>query len=224
MASLASAYVFLLGLASGIAFLAITSYRRVSPAWLKWLLIAGGVFVISRYLAMALFATTESPERVWEWRRCWFATSLAIPLSSVFAVDQLIRHPAMSPKKLLAWYSPFLISYGAVILFAQMTALPDKVAGWAVHLSPGWQRLLLATHGVFVLVFLGTCILFMRKIPSRPIRIALLGLALGQSALALDGLLTAFGVWYFRPYLYSEMLALLAIWHAYETSFSLQTP
>ena len=222
MASLAGIYLFLLGLASGMAVLTLTAYRRVSPAWLRWLLIASGAFLISRYLAMAFFATTESPERVWGWRHCWFATSLGLTLSSVFAVDQLIRHPAISPKKLLAWYSPFLIIYGAVILFAQMTVVPDKVAGWAVRLSPGWQRLLSTTHGVFVLAFLSICALLMRKIPSRPIRTALLGLILAHGVLAMDGTLMALGVWYFRPYLYSEMLALFALWHAYETSASLQ--
>ena len=222
MAQAAGAYLFLLGLASGIAALTISAFQRVSPPWLKGLLAASGLFVISRYVALALFATAESPDRVWAWRHCWFATSLALPLQSAFAVDQLLRHPAMSPKKLLAWLAPFLIAYSAVILFAGVTPAPDRVVGWSLRLEPWWQRLLSATHGLFVMGFLGAALLLMRKVPSRPIRVALLGLALGIGALALDGVLLALGGWYFRPYLYSEMLALFAIWHAFETGAALQ--
>ena len=222
MAPLAGAYLFLLGLASGIALLTISAFQRVSPPWLKGLLVASGLFVISRYVALALFATAESPERVWAWRHCWFATSLALPLQSAFAVDQLLRHPAMSPKKLLGALAPFLIAYSAVILFAGMAPVPDRVVGWSLRLEPGWQRFLSVTHSLFVLGFLGVALLLMRKVPSRPIRVALLGLALGIGALALDGILLALGGWYFRPYLYSEMLALCAIWHAFETGAALQ--
>ena len=219
MAPAAGAYFFLLGLASGIAVLTISAFQRVSPPWLKGLLAASGLFVISRYVALALFAAADTPERVWAWRHCWFATSLALPLQSVFAVDQLLRHPAMSPKRLLGWLAPFLIASSAVILFAGMTPVPDRIAGWSLRLNPGWQRLLSITHGLFVAGFLGISLPLMRKVPARPIRIALLGLALAQACLALDGVILALGGWYFRPYLYSEMLALFAIWHAFKTAF-----
>ena len=222
MTPLAGLYLFLLGLASGVALLTLTAYRRVSPAWVKGLLIVSGSFVITRYVTMALFATADSPQRVWALRHCWFATSLGLPLSSVFAVDQLIRHPAMSPKKLLGWCAPFLIAYGVVIVFATATPVPDRVVGWAVRLTPGWHLVLSAVHLVFILAFLGVCAMLIRKVPSRSIRIALLGLALGQSALALDGMLLSIGAWYFRPYLYSEILTLFALWHAYETAATLQ--
>ena len=218
MAPVAGAYFFLLGLASGIAVLTISAFQRVSPRWLKGLLAASGLFVISRYVALALFAAADTPERVWAWRHCWFATSLALPLQSAFAVDQLLRHPAMSPKKLLGWLAPFLIASSAVILFAGMTPVPDRITGWGLRLNPGWQRLLSITHGLFVAGFLGISLPLMRKVPARPIRIALLGLALAQACLALDGVILALGGWYFRPYLYSEMLALFAIWHAFKTA------
>ena len=118
MPSLGALYLFLLGLASGITLLAISAYRRVSPAWVKWLLVASGLFVISRYVAMALFASAETPEPVWGFRFCWFASYIGLTLPSVFAVDQLLRHPAMNPKKLLTWCAPFLVAYGAIILCA----------------------------------------------------------------------------------------------------------
>jgi len=222
MSAEAGAYLFLLGLASGVALLTTSALRRVSPPWLKGLLTASGLFVISRYVTLALFATAQSPERVWGWRHCWFATSLALPLQSAFAVDQLVRHPAMSPNKLLRWLSPFLLIYSAVILFADVEPVPDRVVGWSLRLAPAWRVVLASAHGLFVAGFLAVCALLIRKVPSRPIRIALLGLALGQACLALDGLLLALGAWYFRPYLYSELLMLIALWHAYETGATLQ--
>ena len=217
MPPLAAVYLFLLGLASGIAVLTVTAYRRVSPPWLKWLLVGSGLLASTRYAAMAVFATTPSPERWGLLRHGWFATSLSLTLASVCAIDQLIRHPAMSPRKLLLWFSPFFLIYMAVILVAPTRLVPDPVSGWAVRLAPGWQGLLAVTHTIFVIAFLGGCATLIGKIPSKPIRAALLGLAMGQLLLALDGLLVSVGVWYFRPYLYSEMLMLLALWHAYET-------
>ena len=41
--------------------------------------------------------------------------------------------------------------------------------------------------------------------------------------LAVDGVLLACGQWYFRPYLYSEPAALLAVWYAYDTANHLNT-
>jgi hypothetical protein len=54
------------------------------------------------------------------------------------------------------------------------------------------------------------------------IRLALLGLMGAQGALGIDGLLRLCGVWYFRPFLYTEMLALFAIWYAYDSSDELR--
>ena len=176
---------------------------------------------MSRYLAMALFTSVDAPQRWWGLRYCWFATSVGLTLPSVVAVDQLLRHPAMSPKKLLVWYSPFLAAYAAVILFGVLTPTPDRVVGWIPHLSRGWQAVLSITQGILVLGFIGGGLLFMGKVPSRRLRAALLGLVVGQGGLGIDGLVLAFGGWYFRPFLYTEMLMLLAIWHAYETSAAL---
>ena len=215
-------YLFLLGLAAGIALLTVSSYRHTSPAWLRWLLTLSGLFVASRYLAMALFAATDTPQRVWGFRHCWFATSLGFPLAATFAVDQLTRHPAMTPTKVLRWLAPFLAVYATVILVAPMTASPDRIAGWTLHLSTGWREVLGITHLSFTVSFLVIVFMVMRKIPSRPIRVALGGLAGGFLILTLDGLLSALHVWYFRPYLFSELFMLLALWHAFDTASSLQ--
>ena len=185
MPSLAGAHLFLLGLAGGLSLLTLTSYRRVSPAWLRWLLIVSALVMFSRYVATAAFVTTTSPERLRVLRHVgWFVTLLGFIVPSVFAVDQLLRHPAMTPKKLLVRFLPFLA--------AASIAAPFQ-----------WWRWIL--HGSFALAFAAFCVLLIRKIPSWPMRLALLGLAIGQSYLAFDGL-------------YAEMAMLLALWFAYETA------
>ena len=222
MSSLAGIYLFLLGLASGIAFLTITSYRRVSPPWLKWVLIACGLFVMSRYVTMTLFAIAPTPQYVWPLRHCWFATSVGLTLPSIFALDQLLRHPAMSPAKLLRAFSPFLLIDAAVILFGTMRPTPDRIVGWTLHLSPAWQWVITGVQGAFVILFIGICVMLIRKVSSVPIRSALLGLLIAYIYLGVDGLILASGHWYFRPFLFSEMFALLAIWYTYDTSARLQ--
>ena len=222
MSHLTYLYLYLLGLASGLALLAISAYRRVTPLWLRWLLIASGLLVIGRDVTLALFTSPDAPQRFWALRRCYFLSAIGLTLPSVFAIDQLLRHPAMTPKKLLGWYAPFLAAYVAVILFGDITPAADPVVVWTLHLNTPWRMAAAAIQGVFVVGFIGICVLLMRKVPSRPIRVALLGLVLGHGYLALDGLLLSMGRWYFRPFLYSEMVTLLALWHAYETGFALQ--
>ena len=189
MLSLTGAQLFLSGLAGGLSLLTLTSYRRVSPAWLRWLLIASALVMFSRYVATAAFATPASPERLRILRHVgWFTTLYGLIVPSVFAVDQLLRHPAMTPKKLLARFLPFLAAASIAAPF------------------PWWRWIL---HASFALAFAAFCVLLIRKPPFRPMRLALLGLAIGQSYLALDGL-------------YAEMAMFLALWFAYETAASLQ--
>lgn len=215
-----SGYLFFLGLASGVALLAMSAYRRVSPRWLKWALMASGLLVISRYVTLALFTADDAPQRFWALRHCWFGSAIGLAFPSVFAVDQLVRHPAMTPKKLLTWVVPFLVAFGAIMIFGDFTAARDPVAGWALHLNRPWRVVAAGVEAVFVIGFIGMCGLVMHKIPVRSIRLALLGLIAGYAYLGLDGLILALGGWYFRPFLYSEMATLFALWHAYETSHS----
>lgn len=222
MGGLPSAYLFLLGLASGVTLLSLIAYRRLSPRWLKWLLIATGCFTLSRYLTMTLFATSPDPQRVWFLRPCYFATSIGLTLPSVFAVDQLLRHPAMSPKKLLGWCSPFLLASLVAILCSSPTFVPDRVMGWTLRLSTWWRWWFSLLHATFITLFIGMGLKIFSKMPFARIRLALLGLMVAQGALGLDGLLVMCGVWYFKPFLYTEMLALIAIWYAYERSVELQ--
>jgi len=222
MGGLPSVYLFLLGLASGVTLLSLTAYRHLSPRWLKWLLVAVGCYTLSRYITMALFATSPDPQRIGFLRPCYFATSIGLTLPSVFAVDQLLRHPAMSPKKLLGWYSPFLVASLVAILWSSPTFVPDRVMGWTLRLSAGWRWWVSLLHAAFIILFIGMGLTIFRKVPFAQIRVALLGLMVSQGALGLDGLLVMCGVWYFRPFLYTEMLALIALWYAYESSVELR--
>ncbi len=215
---LAAWYLFDLGLAVGITCLTMSAYRDISPRWLRWLLLASGLFVVSRYLTMALFAISPQPQGFWGLRRCWLATSVGLTFPSVVALDQLVRHPAMSPKKLLRWFSPFLIAYTLVFAFGRFELLPNPLGGVIPRLAGAGLWLLALTQGGFVIGFLGFGALLIQKLPSRPIRLALLGLMRAWGYLALDGLIVACGGWYFRPFLFSELLALLAIWFAFETA------
>lgn len=219
MASSGGAYLFLLGLATGITLLTLTAFRRISPAWLKALLIACGALTISRYATMALFSSAERAARFWFLRPCWYATSIGLGLPSVMAIDQLLRHPALSPKKLLVWMSPFLVIDALVMAFGS-SEIPAQAG--RVSLRGGWQPLFAATQAVFLIAFLGICLSLIQKIASRPIRLALAGLAAAHAYLGIDGVLLVLGRWYFHPFLFSEMLTLVAIWYAYETSQNLQ--
>lgn len=222
MSALLGTHLFLLGLASGLTVLTLTAYRRVSPNWLKGLLIVTGLFMMSRYLTMALFTSPEAPQRFWTLRYCWFASLIGLTLPSVVVIDQLVKHPAMSPKKLLVWLSPFLAIWAAVILFGHIIPRSDPLLGWTVHLSTGWQWVASGAHTVFIVGFLIICVMIMLKFPSRPIRIALLGLTVGFGYLGVNGLLFALGDSSVGQSLYPEMVTLLAIWNAYETADTLQ--
>ncbi|MDP3722085.1 MAG: hypothetical protein Q8R91_01120 [Candidatus Omnitrophota bacterium] len=204
--------LFFLGLAGGIALLPITAYRHVSPVWLKWLLIISGLWVMSRYPLLALFTPPETPRGLWMARYGSLGSLVGFTLPSVFAIDQLVRHPAMSPQRLLRWCAPWLTACGAVILFGDVRLAADSIGRWGMGLGVG----------VAVVGFVGVCIILMRKIPSPPIRTALLGLAVGSSAVGFNGLLIALGGRSAWSFLSSEMLMLLALWHAYETAAALQ--
>ena len=130
----------------------------------------------------------------------------------------LSRSRSGASPTVLRWLAPWLAIYLCIILFGHLEARPDRIIGWGLHLSAGWQRLLAAAHSLFVVAVVALAGRLAARLPSRPIRLALLGLAAAQLALAADGLLVGLGYWYFRPYLWSELLALAAVWHAFDTA------
>ena len=198
--------MFLLGFAYGLALLALTAYRHVSPAWLRWILFATAVGMLARYASIAAFALAEKPETIWPLRHFWFASSVGLTLPSVFAVDQLLRHPALTPTKILKFFSPFLAVYLALIAFGGFTAVPDPVLGWTLKLSRNWTLVVSATQSAFVLLFLAAGVWVLRKVPVAAIRLPVLLLMLAHVCL------------YFRPFLFSEMAALLCLWYSFESA------
>ena len=213
-------YLFWLGAAAGLTILAMTAYLGVSPRWLKWLLLASGALVISRYVTMALFATSAEPQRLWGLRACWYGTSVGLTLPALVAIDQLIRHPAMTPKKLLLRFAPFLVAYGMILFLGNYELVADRVVGMRPQFI-GWAVWVLSlVQGCFVLGLLGFSTLLIRKLPIRRIQLALLGLMAAFVYLGVDGIVTSLGWWYFRPFLFSEITALAAIWFAFHTARS----
>jgi hypothetical protein len=128
----------------------------------------------------------------------------------------------MTPKKLLTWFAPFLAVYALVSLFGEFIPEPDPVAGWQLKLGTPWMVAVSLVQSVFVLGFVTSCVVFIRKIPVRPIQIALGLLATAHLLLGLDGALLALGRWYFRPFLFTEMATLFALWHAFTTAARLE--
>ena len=211
-------YLFCLGLGVGLALLVMTGYLSLSPPWLRWLLLISGMLAASRYVVMALFAVSPDPQELWGLRACWFGTSIGLTLPGMVALDQLVRHPAMTPKKLLKWYAPFLAAYLVAILFGPYELTADPLAGQSPRLV-GWGRgLLAATHSVFVAGFVWLAAMVCRKLPVPRIRLALGLLMAAYAYLGVDGVLRSAGGWYVRPYLYSEFLAMGALWFALDTA------
>lgn len=191
-------HLFLLGLSAGLSLLPLSAYRRVSPRWLAGALIISGLIITSRYPLMAL-AAQSPPTHVPAWgdlAHGWFAGILGWILPAACAVDQLLRHPAMTPSKLARWVAPVIVLHGLLLALSH-TRQPGAIP---------WYAVLSGVQLASVIGFIGICAFFWAKVPVRPIRLALGGLILAAAALGLDG----------APY--SDMLASVALWHAYETA------
>lgn len=200
---------FLLGLTSGLAVLTLTAYRRVSPTWLKGLLIAVGGLIISSYFIQA--ADISLHERIDRLLMGLHVIGLTLPC--VFAIDQLIRHPAITPKKLLQWYSPFAL---LCLMVGFVVSNPDNLFA-AINSSVTVWLWLMVLHGLFIIGLVTVCVLLFRKIPSPSIRTALSGVTLGQIAVAL----TAFAALWRLPdwsLFIAESIAWVTLWYAYDTS------
>ena len=165
----AASELFFAGLAAGLTILAMTAFISVSPRWLRWLLLACGMATISRYLATAAFAVNAHPSGEALWSRCWLAASIGLTFPCAVALDQLVRHPAMSPKKLVRWYAPFFLAFALGILLE-------------------WRWLLTVTHILFTGGVLWIGALLIRKLTSQPIRLALAGLMATSTYLLVDSL------------------------------------
>lgn len=212
--------LFLLGVACGLTVLPITTYRRVSPLWLRWLLIGAGLLVITQYIARALLLTPEGLQKFWDFRYFLFSTTVGLSLPTVFAIDGLIRHPAITPQKLLKWTLPWLLIEGTILIIgAGVTKIQILSPDSTLHFHPLWQWALAIGQGLFSLTGILFCGLLIQKISSSPIRCALLGLALGHTGFGLAHILLAAQIGSVNSLVFCELFLLLALWHAYETAF-----
>ena len=228
----ASPSAFLLGVAAGLTVLTMTAYRRVSPSWLKWLLLATGVLTLSRYIVMACVGAASSPDRFWSWGYGYYVRSIGFTLPSVMAIDQLLRHPKMSPQRLLRWIAPLLLVDALIIGVATFAPPLDRLRGWVPH-TTGWRPVLIdallgarwvfsLAQWAFIIGFIGVTALLRRQpYVAQPTRRALWALLLAYMILGADEALVAIGGWLTPPLLYPDMAVLLAIWYAYDTSATL---
>ncbi len=160
--------LFFLGLAAGIALLPTTAYRHVSPNWLRWLLIATGLGMTARYAVTGQLAGAGTAVPPHLLRADWLVVFLDVTLPGVFAMDQLVRHPAITPRRLLTWYAPCL-----------------ALAAAAAVLGPPFPSLVSAA---FAVGFAAIACILMRKLPGWTVRLALLALAAGMALVAIGGL------------------------------------
>lgn len=213
--------VFLLGLSTGVSALWFSEYLLLSPGWFRWVLVVSGIGVMSRYLL--LFLTMISwvpwPGGVIRLIEVWAAIGLTLPCA--VALDQLVRHPAMTPKKLLLRYAPMAAAFAPLLILGHASRWPDPVLGAIVGLSGSDAKALAILHGAFALITVWIVALLIRKLPGLPLRRAFTALAATQvllTAQRLAGSLTWLDV---RLVLAAEAAVLAAIWAALKTSRSL---
>ena len=185
--------LFALGFSAGLTTLTMSAYRRASPRWLRWLLLGSGLLVMGRYAALA----AQPPLHDGLFRIADAGSLIGLTLPGIFAIDQVLRHPALSPKILLRWYAPFAILVSGWLLLRAKGSVGDQV---------------LAIQGLSSLSIAGACLLVMRRFPVPAARRALLGLVLGYLGCAMVHLLPV------PLFLLAELPILLALWYAYEVA------
>ena len=209
-------YGFFLGLAAGMAVRAATAYRTVSPRWLRWLLLGLAALVASRYVTLMVWANSAEPSR-WLWlRHCWLASIVALPLPSLLALDQLVRHPSWSAMRILRYCSPVLVLYALIMLFGPGALQPHPLAGWVPELRMPWRAALIVVQSVFVLVFAVLCTLLILRMRSRRVRLAVSGLLLGHVSIALAHVPAVAQHAGHCALLLTEIFTLAAIGHAFD--------
>lgn len=211
-------YLFWLGLAAGIACLDAAVYRKVSPRWLRWLLLGLSLCLVCRYVMMAGLAQAHAPRLGWWLRPCWIAAIAGLTLPGAFVLDQLVRHPAWSALRVLRCMTPWLLAYALIMCVGRMELVNDPSVGWHPRLLGFWRWLLMLAQGLFVAGFVALCALILRQVRSRRVRVALTGLILAYVALSICGALLANGRMSIQPFLYSEIFVLAALAHAFDTA------
>jgi len=211
-------HLFELGFAGGVSVLAASAYCAVSPRWLRGLLLACAALVIARYATLAALATATGLGGLAPWHRLYLGSAIGLTFPGVVALDQLIRHPAMTPKKLVTWYAPFCAIYAFIMLCGPLAITGDIVSGVQPHLA-GWAAVMLgATQSAFVLGFLWLAWQAARRFPIATTRRAIFGLMAAYLCLGIEGVLVAIGDRPTHRFVVTEIVASLAIWFALDTA------
>ena len=163
---------YLLGLASGVALLPVLAFCQISTGWVRGLLIVGQALAAFSHALTASLGADPAVE-AWAARIGWAAAAGTVAVSA-FAVDQLLRHPAMTPRRLLLWIAPFLAGPLAA-------AVLGPGAGWATGAAQ-------ATGAVFSLLFAVVTLWLAMRLPVPKIRLMLGFLAAAHLGLLAAGL------------------------------------
>ena len=157
--------VFLPGIACGMSLVLLTSFRTISTREIRWVLIACGLLLVSRYISLA----STSPRYILgaEWFRLLeIERTLGLWVPYAISLDQVLRHPAMTPKRvlrgcvvvsliyLLASYLPV-----PLISIALETLLALGLVGFGLFLA---RKIPALREGLVPLVFGTVCLSLVR--------------------------------------------------------------
>ena len=184
--------IFCLRLSTGASALLFSEYLALSPRWFRGVIAAAGLGVLLRYWLLVWTAITPVPLTAWmiDGIDLWAAIGLTLPCAA--ALDQLVRHPAMTPKKLLRAYAPIAVAWMPAVVLGPLASA--------------------VVQSAFALLIVWVGARLIRKLPVRKIRLSVAGLALAQLLLAGQRLAGSGVMLDIRVLLVSEGVVLGSIW------------
>ena len=170
-----------------------------------------------RYRLMAAALGNGDLGLWWTIRSVWCVHLVALTWPAVVAADQLIRHPAVTPRALVRWYVPMAMAGLGVIVLGQIGLVPESGVGMRLALLGAWARaagLLLGSFSIILIVVGG---MVWRRLLPGPVKTSLSALLAAYALVGLEGV-----VQLVRPspapWLWPEMIAFLALWNAFQTA------
>ena len=128
----------------------------------------------------------------------WLAGLIGLTWPVMAAVDQLVRHPAMTPKKLALWYAPFLV--------CSLVAIVGGMARAVGCLLAGFSAVLMVVAGAM-----------WRRLPPGAVKSALAMLMVAAVACAAEGVARAIdpsGL----PWMWPEALVMTGVWRSFRAA------
>ena len=136
---------YMLGLVTGTALFPVWTFGRVSPSWMRGLILGCQLVIAAHYCLLGQMPPAGPDDLQW-FRPVWLAQGAQVIVSAV-VLDQLIRHPAMSPRRLLLAAGPF----AAVPVLAAIIG-PGAWTAWGTEGALTAFHLLYAAVGGFLLL------------------------------------------------------------------------